>query len=39
MEDFGYVEQANNVAIFVANWLGIESGNSVNKHESSAPDV
>jgi hypothetical protein len=39
MKDFGYVEQANDVAIFVANWLGYRVRRERDEHEENAPGV
>jgi hypothetical protein len=39
MEDFGYVEQANDVAIFVADWLGYRVRREQDGQEENTPDV
>jgi hypothetical protein len=39
MENLGYVEQANDVTIFVANWLGYRVRRERDEHEENAPDV
>lgn len=39
MEDFGYVEQANDIAIFVANWLGYRVRRERDEDEENTPDV
>ena len=39
MKNFSYVEQTNDVAIFVANWLGYRVRRERAKHVENTPDV